>query len=45
VPISPAGEIGGEVEALNLTTGEVQWDTKVQSLPSVDELGTAWYLA
>ena len=33
VPISPAGGLAGEVEALNLTTGKVQWDTKVDSLP------------
>jgi glucose dehydrogenase len=33
VPISPAGGLAGEVEALNLTTGKVQWDTKVKSLP------------
>lgn len=25
--------LGGEVEALNLTTGKVEWDTKVPSLP------------
>ncbi|MGZ4283779.1 MAG: hypothetical protein ACXVW5_06020 [Solirubrobacteraceae bacterium] len=33
VPISPAGGLAGEVEALNLTTGTVQRDTKVDSLP------------
>jgi outer membrane protein assembly factor BamB len=28
-----AGKESGEVEALNLTTGKVEWDTKVQGLP------------
>jgi glucose dehydrogenase len=28
-----AGKQGGEVEALNLTTGKVEWDTKVKGLP------------
>ncbi len=28
-----AGKISGEVEALNLTTGKVEWDTKVKGLP------------
>jgi glucose dehydrogenase len=28
-----AGKITGEVEALNLTTGKVVWDTKVKGLP------------
>jgi outer membrane protein assembly factor BamB len=30
---SKAGKPGGEVEALNLTTGKVEWDTKVKGLP------------
>ncbi len=30
---SKAGKLGGEVEALNLTTGKVEWDTKVNGLP------------
>ena len=33
VATSSNGQLGGEVEALNLTTGKVQWDTKVRSLP------------
>jgi alcohol dehydrogenase (cytochrome c) len=33
VPTKPAGGAGGEVEALNLATGKVQWDTKVSDLP------------
>jgi alcohol dehydrogenase (cytochrome c) len=28
-----SGKQGGEVEALNLTTGQVEWDTKVKGLP------------
>jgi outer membrane protein assembly factor BamB len=28
-----AGKEGGEVEALNLTTGKAEWDTKVKGLP------------
>jgi alcohol dehydrogenase (cytochrome c) len=32
-PTKAAGTAGGEVEALNLTTGNVEWDTKVASLP------------
>ncbi len=28
-----AGKRSGDVEALNLTTGKVEWDTKVQGLP------------
>jgi alcohol dehydrogenase (cytochrome c) len=28
-----AGVVGGDVEALNLATGAVEWDTKVSSLP------------
>jgi outer membrane protein assembly factor BamB len=28
-----AGKQSGEVEALNLTTGKVEWDTKVTGLP------------
>ncbi|MBV9047886.1 MAG: PQQ-binding-like beta-propeller repeat protein, partial [Solirubrobacterales bacterium] len=27
------GKVGGELEALNLTTGKVEWDTKVVSVP------------
>ena len=31
---APPGTVpGGEIEALNLATGKVQWDTKVSSLP------------
>ena len=33
VPVTAAGKLAGEVEALSLTTGKVQWDTKVTSLP------------
>jgi len=33
VPVKSAGLLKGEVEALNLATGKVQWDTKVASLP------------
>lgn len=29
----PAGKPTGEVEALNVATGKVEWDTKVKSLP------------
>jgi outer membrane protein assembly factor BamB len=32
-PTQAAGPAGGEVEALDLATGKVQWDTKVASLP------------
>jgi outer membrane protein assembly factor BamB len=32
-PTEPAGSPTGEVEALDLTTGKVQWDTKVPYLP------------
>jgi glucose dehydrogenase len=32
-PTSPAGKAGGEVVALNLKTGKVEWDTKVASVP------------
>jgi alcohol dehydrogenase (cytochrome c) len=32
-PTKAAGPPSGEVEALNLTTGKVEWDTKVASLP------------
>ena len=28
-----AGKQSGEVEALNLTTGKVEWDTKVKGIP------------
>ncbi len=33
VAIKAAGPLGGEVEALNLATGKVEWDTKVSDLP------------
>ena len=33
VPTKAAGSATGEVEALNLATGKVEWDTKVKSLP------------
>jgi outer membrane protein assembly factor BamB len=33
VPIKAAGPLKGEVEALNLVTGKVEWDTKVPQLP------------
>ena len=33
VATSSNGRLAGEVEALNLTTGKVQWDRKVESLP------------
>ena len=33
VATSSNGQLAGEVEALNLTTGKVQWDRKVKSLP------------
>jgi outer membrane protein assembly factor BamB len=33
VPTKAAGSATGEVEALNLTTGRVKWDTKVADLP------------
>lgn len=32
-PTKPAGAPRGEVEALDLTTGKVDWDTNVESLP------------
>jgi glucose dehydrogenase len=32
-PTEAAGRATGEVEALDLTTGKVEWDTKVASLP------------
>ena len=32
-PVKPSGSATGEVEALNLTTGKVEWDTKVASVP------------
>ncbi len=32
-PTKPAGAAGGEVEALNLATGKVQWDRKVATVP------------
>lgn len=33
VPTKPAGPATGEVEAVNLATGKVEWDTKVGQLP------------
>jgi outer membrane protein assembly factor BamB len=36
VPVKSAGLLKGDVEALNLATGKVQWDTKVASLPVAD---------
>jgi outer membrane protein assembly factor BamB len=33
VAVTAAGPLGGEVEALNLATGKVEWDTKVPDLP------------
>jgi alcohol dehydrogenase (cytochrome c) len=33
VPTKAAGPARGEIEALNLATGKVEWDTKVSSLP------------
>jgi outer membrane protein assembly factor BamB len=30
---TPTGEVAGEVEALSLSTGKVQWDTKVKQVP------------
>ena len=33
VPTKPAGPATGEVEALELDTGKVEWDTKVNSFP------------
>jgi alcohol dehydrogenase (cytochrome c) len=33
VPVKSAGPLAGEVEALNLATGKVEWDTKVHDLP------------
>jgi outer membrane protein assembly factor BamB len=33
VPTKVAGAARGEVEALNLTTGKVEWDTKLPSVP------------
>lgn len=33
LPIKAAGPATGEVEALNLTTGKVEWDTKVPQMP------------
>ena len=32
-PTQAAGSASGEVEALDLATGKVEWDTKVASLP------------
>jgi outer membrane protein assembly factor BamB len=33
VPVKAAGPLTGEVEALNLATGKVEWDTKVPDMP------------
>jgi outer membrane protein assembly factor BamB len=33
LPVKAAGPATGEVEALNLATGKVEWDTKVPDLP------------
>jgi glucose dehydrogenase len=33
VPVKAVGPLKGEVEALNLATGKVEWDTKVPQLP------------
>jgi alcohol dehydrogenase (cytochrome c) len=33
VPVKAAGPLTGEIEALNLTTGRVEWDTKVPQFP------------
>jgi outer membrane protein assembly factor BamB len=33
IPTKAAGPATGEVEALNLATGKVKWDTKVPQLP------------
>ncbi len=33
VPVKAAGPLRGEVEALNLATGKVQWDTRVSQFP------------
>ena len=33
VPTKAAGAATGEVEALNLATGKVEWDTKLSQLP------------
>ncbi len=33
VPVKAAGALTGEVEALNLTSGKVEWDTKVPQFP------------
>jgi outer membrane protein assembly factor BamB len=33
VPVTAEGKLGGEVEALSLATGKVEWDTKVPWLP------------
>jgi outer membrane protein assembly factor BamB len=32
----PGAKAGGDIEALNLTTGAVEWDTKVDGLPCGD---------
>jgi alcohol dehydrogenase (cytochrome c) len=32
-PVKASGRASGEVQALNLTTGKVEWDTKVASVP------------
>jgi outer membrane protein assembly factor BamB len=33
VGVKAAGKLGGEVEALSLATGKVEWDTRVPTLP------------
>ncbi len=33
IPVTAEGKLAGEVEALSLTTGKVEWDTKVPWLP------------
>jgi outer membrane protein assembly factor BamB len=33
VPVKAAAPLTGEVEALNLTSGKVEWDTKVTQFP------------
>lgn len=33
IPLKTSSHEAGEIEALNLTTGKVEWDTKVPSLP------------
>jgi outer membrane protein assembly factor BamB len=33
VGTKPAGNLSGEIVALNLTTGKIEWDTKVSTMP------------